>query len=263
MMRCKGFVIFLVGVTLCAGCKATPHGTLRREQGVRPSQKAPITGARLGKRKRWERSQETLTKAYAHYALGTLHDNEHRFQEAVREFERALAYDDQSSAIHTRLGASYIKLHKFDKAIEELKIAQKLDPADQRPRALLALLYISLRRFPEAIQEYEGALEYNPNETKLLFSLADLYVIQGDLEKAAGTYQTLITKEENGLLHFNLGIIYTRLLNWEKRRSILSVPPNWNLSLWMRILLLGFSMNSKRKTTKPLRNMKKPCWSIP
>jgi len=144
--------------------------------------------------------------------MGIIYDDELRFADAIREYQKALELEPDSSYVHTRLGADYILAREDKKAVEELVTAKSLDTSDTRPRFLLAVIYTSLGRFEDARREYEEVLLLEPESLWALGSLADILVLQKKLDEAAGVYEKMLkAHRDSSVLHFNLGAIYEQL----------------------------------------------------
>lgn len=163
--------------------------------------------------RRWDAREPStpLSRSLAHYTMGIIYDNEGRFEDAARQYEKALEIEPDISYIHTRLAADYLFTKREIKAIEELKAAKSLDPQDLKPRFLLGLIYTSQGKFDDARNEYEDAVRANPESIWGLSSLADVLVLQEKMNEAAAIYEKLLEKEkESSPLHFNLAIIYIK-----------------------------------------------------
>ena len=117
---------------------------------------------------RWERIGGGLQVEY-HLGLGNLYLAESRAQEAVEEYERALALAsdlDQQAWFHRALGDAYLASGKAQEAAQEYERTLSLEPErDQRARfhLRLARAYEESGRREEAIAEYERVLELEPD----------------------------------------------------------------------------------------------------
>jgi len=117
---------------------------------------------------RLERISGALQAEY-HLGLGDAYLAVGRAQEAVEEYERALALKpelDQEAGFHRVLGDAYLASGKAREAAQEYERAFSLEPErDQRARfhLRLARAYEKSGRREEAIAEYKRVLELEPD----------------------------------------------------------------------------------------------------
>jgi tetratricopeptide (TPR) repeat protein len=64
--------------------------------------------------------------ADAHLQLGNLYSDQHKYRDAIPEYQRALEIDSDSADAHYRLGQAYVHMGEKDKAQEQLRAYQKL-----------------------------------------------------------------------------------------------------------------------------------------
>lgn len=155
-----------------------------------------------------------------HYALGNGYYDAGRYEEALAEYQAALAADPNHFSAAVRLGDTYEKLRRADDAIAAYRRALAIrDDADVHTylgmllakqgqleaaeaeyqaalrladsafaRSQLATLYRQAGKTDQAIAEYEAALRLR-DDPYTRFLLGQLYESQGRLEEAASQYQ--------------------------------------------------------------------------
>ena len=64
--------------------------------------------------------------ADAHLQLGNLYSDQHKYRDAIPEYQRALEIDSDLADAHYRLGQAYVHMGEKDKAQEQLQAYQKL-----------------------------------------------------------------------------------------------------------------------------------------
>jgi len=64
--------------------------------------------------------------ADAHLQLGNLYSDQHKYPDAIPEYQRALEIDSDLADAHYRLGQAYVHIGEKDKAQEQLRAYQKL-----------------------------------------------------------------------------------------------------------------------------------------
>ena len=160
--------------------------------------------------------REKRSKALAHYMMGIIYDNKGKVNLAISEYRKSLKYNPNLTLPRLRLGADYLFLGQEEKAFIEFKLIIKLEPENSQARLLLALIYTSRGDFEKAGSEYKKIIEYNPDDLRALSSLADIFVIEEKMLEAKKIYEKLLLNDpENAILHFNLGMIYNRLKDFD------------------------------------------------
>jgi tetratricopeptide (TPR) repeat protein len=111
----------------------------------------------------------------------------HRYDEAERNFKRALEILPDSPQLYTNLGTSYFAQNKHELAIEAYREAIELaettsylpSPRGEarilQPRLLLANLYVAHDRLDEAIEQYEEALRLAPEREDIRRLLDEIH----------------------------------------------------------------------------------------
>jgi tetratricopeptide (TPR) repeat protein len=98
----------------------------------------------------------------AHYMLGVVLARQHKWDEAIREWERAIEIaPDMDDAIR-ELGWAWNMLGDVERSIHMLRKALELNPYNLQARIDLSAVLIGQRFFREAMRELEIALELDP-----------------------------------------------------------------------------------------------------
>lgn len=127
----------------------------------------------------------------AHLALGISKMSfEWDWQTSRREFERALALDQNSvlARVHYAYWLMYQGHH--EQAIEQARLAQSLDPLGAYRTVVVGDMFFGSRRFKESLAEYERALELDPKLPAAHERLATVY-------EELGRYDDLIAEYRN------------------------------------------------------------------
>src|SRR5215813_365826 len=110
-----------------------------------------------------------------HVAKGNVLRVERRFDDALAEFERALALDPNFADAYGLLGFTQLDIGQYQKAIEFFDKAIRLSPQNQQ----LAFWYLSkshayfgLRQYDQAIEWARRTIAINPNVSSALGTLA-------------------------------------------------------------------------------------------
>ena len=92
-------------------------------------------------------------KAYAHYSMGLIYDNEGKTEDAISEYSKAAGLDPLAAQVYYRRGADYVKLGHLDKGVIDIKKTIELDKENARARFLLAIIYTSQKKYDEATRQ--------------------------------------------------------------------------------------------------------------
>src|SRR5262249_29405766 len=97
--------------------------------------------------------------AEAHAAVAGAFQASFQWDNAVREFRRALELNPNDGNTHQWLGLTLSWMGQPDDAIAELKRAVELDPLNLKYNSNLAQTYRNARRYDLAVQQHQRTLE--------------------------------------------------------------------------------------------------------
>src|SRR5712692_7124732 len=169
-----------------------------------------------------------------HYLRGSAYYLDHRFEEANRESEAALALAPDNPrllVLHTRL---LQRAGQQDAAVEVARKAASLAPDWDEPHYLAGVSLYFVGRFPEAGKSLARAVELNPSSARALFMEALALVSQGKTGQAERCLRRAIALQpENARLHCHLGILLARqndVRAEESFRKAIKLTPTYALS---------------------------------
>ena len=122
----------------------------------------------------------------AHRARGILLEVTDNYEEAIRELEQALSYNDNIADLHLRIGLNYRAVSASSQAIDAFTRADVLNPADPYPDLYISRTYAGTGELPKALQYAETAVQNNPVDPRLRGNFGVMYY-QNDLWKEAIT----------------------------------------------------------------------------
>jgi tetratricopeptide (TPR) repeat protein len=148
----------------------------------------------------------------AHYDLGLLLLNENRYEDAVREFGRAVQLDPANPQYSLRLADTLILWKRYGTALEFLNAVKDRFGTLSDFRYKLGLTYYGLHKFPLAIALFEQLAKEQPQTDSNHFFLGNCYGAIGDLEKAESEYRTAIRLQpKNGSYHASLAQVLRKI----------------------------------------------------
>jgi tetratricopeptide (TPR) repeat protein len=137
-------------------------------------------------------STMTPESTEAHYDLGLLLLNGNRYEDAVREFGRAVQLDPANAQYSLRLAETLILWKRYGTALEFLNAVKDRFGTLPDFRYKLGLTYYSLHQFQPAIALFEQLAKEQPDSDANHFFLGNCYGALGKLEKAEPEYRTAI-----------------------------------------------------------------------
>ena len=125
------------------------------------------------------------TLAEAHVALANLKlSYEWNWEEAEREFKRALELNANSARAYSGYGSYLQARGRFNEAIAARRQAQKLEPLSPDLTANVGYPYYYAHQYDQAIACYREALEMDPNYFWASLWLGQVFVQQGKYDAA-------------------------------------------------------------------------------
>lgn len=117
---------------------------------------------------------EGVDDALTHYNLGALLSATGRFDEAIIEYERALARDPADADARSNLAAVLVRQGKTARASQELARVLALDPENANAHTNLGLLLAQQGHMGRAAEEFQTALRINPRQKQASEALREL-----------------------------------------------------------------------------------------
>jgi len=121
----------------------------------------------------------------AHRARGYVYEVTLNAEEAIREYELAVAINKNIADLHISLGRAYRSLQVYDKAVNSFTTANQLNPSDPLPLFYISRVLATIGEYAKAEQYAQQAVKTNPTETNLRGNLGVMYYKNLQWEKAA------------------------------------------------------------------------------
>ncbi len=128
--------------------------------------------------------------------------------EAARDLERIVALDKKVYLAQWLLGLAYYTQNQHAEALPCFLAAAGLRPAESRPFMYAGMAALRLGRLQQARSALEQARSLQPDDEAILNNLASVYTNMKDLDRAAGIFRELTTRNADDVAAWsNLGVV--------------------------------------------------------
>jgi len=117
--------------------------------------------------------------------------------DAEREFQYALKLNPNLANGHHWYALYLIYMGRFDEALKEINRARELDPLAPQINANVEEVFYSSRQYDRAFQEIRNTLEIFPNYAQAHYKLGLVYTQKGQYEEAITQFQKAIALENS------------------------------------------------------------------
>ena len=126
--------------------------------------------------------------AHTYYLLGNVAGDEKRYDDALRDYEKAVELYPDWHVPYNNLGLAHIRVGEPKKAIEALQRAVDLNAGTSRVYRNMGKAYEALGQKDDAIKAYEKAAARGPSQSRNWLLLGRALEQAGRLEEARGRY---------------------------------------------------------------------------
>jgi TolB-like protein/Tfp pilus assembly protein PilF len=162
------------------------------------------------------------TSAEGHSALAMLVLFDFKFKESEEEFRRAIELNPNYATAHHWLGNSLlVTLGRFDEAIKEGERAVELDPLSLIINADLGSTLMIARRYDEAIAQLRRTLALDGNFGYAHWNLGEALYLKGDIPAAISEYEKAAALDDDPQILALLGRAYADTGKREQALEIL------------------------------------------
>lgn len=155
-----------------------------------------------------------------------------QLQTAIEQAEELKKYYPQKIEVYETLTILYKQAGDFDKAIQSLTQLEKFTGIREETTIEKFELYASLGKEKQAIKEIENLIKKHPKDSRYKLLLANIYMGTGNQKKGLKIYDNVKKEDpDNPDLYVSLAIYYSSLNQIDKAsESILAALKNTKLS---------------------------------
>jgi|GEM_PF-2181265 len=144
------------------------------------------------------------------------------WDEAAREFRKAIKMEPDYAEAFNNLGLSLLYANKPEESLGELEAALEIVPGWYIPHANLGLAYQRLNKYPESAEHYEKSVLKQKKQPAVWLALGDVLGAQGKTDKALEAYETALSLSSNyALAYHRVGMIHARRNKIDEAREAL------------------------------------------
>ena len=110
------------------------------------------------------------------------------FEDAVIEYQKALAVTPRDYVIHNKLGIAYHQLLNLEMARKQYQRARKLNPKYHEAWNNLGTVHYSMKKYKRAVKAYKRALQINPESATTHHNLGAAYFAMKKYEDGFSAY---------------------------------------------------------------------------
>jgi tetratricopeptide (TPR) repeat protein len=143
--------------------------------------------------------------AWGHRFLGDLLFQRNRWDDALKEYQKALSADARQSGLHTSLGQTYLHAAKWEEAEKEFRLELQNDPSSELAWLGLASLQLAKGQAPAALGSAAKVWEISPEFLVLQRSFPSINLPPDSAKESALRVQN---EPESAAKHFLLAALY-------------------------------------------------------
>ena len=152
----------------------------------------------------------------AHYNLGKVYEEQHKWNEAADEFSKAVSGDDGNENYHYDLGYAYQQVGKLDLAEKELQSAVRIKDKHFKAWYRLGTIYEAQDKPKQADDMYRKAIGINPRFAMAFTQLGFLYLNNDYIKEAEQVFQNAtVANDRDGDSWYGLGLARKELGNFD------------------------------------------------
>ncbi|MBN1293773.1 MAG: hypothetical protein JXB48_18165 [Candidatus Latescibacteria bacterium] len=137
---------------------------------------------------------DSLIKAKKHFSFAVQYKNNEKYDDAFRNYEASIAYNDTVYQVHYSFADLLIKMDNIPYAKREFLTVFTLNPNHYKSIALLSKFYFESADYDSALIMYENMYRLQPEQLTILESIASLREHTGKIDDALDAYSELIAK---------------------------------------------------------------------
>lgn len=160
----------------------------------------------------------------AHTYMGNIYSSQGKNKEAIKAYKEVVKMQPLSVTALINLGNAYIQDKQYAESEKAFKKAAKMDPLNPVPDYTLGQQYLASDRLAEAEAQFKKVEKVSPRDGNVFYSLGAVYNKQGKFADAAKNLEKALTlKKDFASANYELGVAYANLGQTEKADKQLAI----------------------------------------
>ena len=130
--------------------------------------------------------------ALAHNDIGVAYLRKESYEQAINAFKKCLELNPEVSEremAHYNLGLAYLNLSRYDEAIGAFNQSLQLNSRDPETHFFLGAAYLQKERYDEAITAFQQSIKLKPDKVSTRIGLGEAYESKGLHDQAIAAYE--------------------------------------------------------------------------
>ena len=158
-----------------------------------------------------------------HELLGKQHEEKTEYEQAIAEYQAALAKRPDLAGIRYAIGNVYRKMSQYDKAEQWLQAELERNPYHGLAHYRMGSVFLEQGKADDAISQLEQALRAHPQLVDAHMDLGRAYTAKGRYAEAIAQLEQVVAAEpENDRVHYLLSSVYAKEGNRSRAQSELA-----------------------------------------
>ncbi|HAH07777.1 MAG TPA: hypothetical protein DCM05_14850 [Elusimicrobia bacterium] len=143
---------------------------------------------------------------------GSQHMDEKRYDDAVREFSKAVVRSPNDALAHRMLGVSYYWTGQVDLAEAEFNESLRLEPESAQTHLLLGIVHAWRGKTEKSYEAFKAAERYEPRRADIQMNLGSIEDGEGRYQDALDHFRKAVAFDpSHPLYRFQLGALYRKM----------------------------------------------------
>src|SRR5438874_7340140 len=121
---------------------------------------------------------------------------QHKYDEAMKEFNAAIEANPKSAKAYLNRGTAYRALQKYDEAMQDFAKAIEIAPKDEMGYLERGQTFVMQKQYSEALVDLGKAAELKPDNTMAIRLRGFAEIGLGDWDKAAADFTAVLQKDQ-------------------------------------------------------------------
>ena len=156
--------------------------------------------------------------------IGKIYLSQGKTSDAINAFKEVVKLQPTSVTARVNLGNAYLQAKQYADSEKQFKAGARMDPLNPLPDYTLGHQYLLTDRLAEAEAQFKKVEKVSPRDANVFYSLGSVYNKQGRYEDAVKSLEkALQLKKSFPSANYELGVAYANLGQTDKAEAQLSI----------------------------------------